>query len=62
MFCLTNFSLYENDDICYYVHDDGDDLDYDILYEKFYVLDNISYFPFFDIEYYFEINFYKILK
>ena len=54
MFCLTNFSLYVDDEICHY--GDDDDLDYDILYEKFYVLDNISYFPFFDIEY------YKILK
>ena len=39
---LNYFFLYEND-----FYDDDYDLDYDILYDKFYVQDNISYFPFF---------------
>ena len=43
MFCLTNFSLYADDEICLY--GDDDDLDYDILYDKFCALDNISNFP-----------------
>ena len=43
MFCLTNFSLYVDDEICHY--GDDDDLDYDILYDKFCALDNISNFP-----------------
>ena len=44
MFCLTNFSLYVDDEICHY--GDDDDLDYDILYDRFCALDNISDFPF----------------
>ena len=43
MFCLTNFSLYVDDEIYHY--GDDDDLDYGILYDRFCALGNISNFP-----------------